>query len=158
MADIFIDLKLEGAKELNRQLKQLPDKLRKRLIRKSMKASLKPVLADAKRRVPKDSGDLRASLEIKPGTTRKGVIREQVQTKRGFFQGGTFYGGFVEFGFKKVKAVRLPSGQLVSIKNSAVTPIPARPFLRPALKENEEKVIKIFIREVRNLLSKEARK
>ena len=147
---VFVDISLTGDKELQNILKELPIKLQKKLVKRSMKKAMNIVLVDAKRRAPKDSGQLKGSLKNQAGRGKKGTIRQEVRTKEGFFKGDQFYAGFIEFGFKKLPAVRLPNGQLITSKRGTAgfTKIPARPFLRPALKENEAKVLKVFIKEV----------
>jgi len=60
----------------------------------------------------------------------------RVSTEKGLFKGTTFYGGFVELGTQNM---------------------PAIPFLRPALKQNEKKVIEIVRIEIRKKLDQLSR-
>lgn len=70
-----IDIEVKGAKELERKLKKFPAKVAKKVIRKSLRAGSKIILAKTKSMAPKDSGALKKSMVIRAGKrNRRGTI------------------------------------------------------------------------------------
>lgn len=113
---------LADVRELDRKLKQLPDKVRKTGGRKATRAAAKIVLEDAKRLVPYDTGLLESSLKVrarKRSRKNKNTVGHAVVTGEGFFKGETFYGGFLELGTKHIDA---------------------DPYLRPAIYGNQNRI------------------
>ena len=131
-----IDIRVLGDQALERKLKRLVPKLQKKILRKAMRKAIRPVLAAAKEKVPVDTGALRDSLKIRAIKPRRGRFGVGVVTGKDLFKGDQFYGAFVELGTKKQ---------------------PARPFLRPALKENEEGAKRTLRREIGTELEREAK-
>ena len=109
---------LHGAEQLLASLRSFEPKLAKKVLRNAMREAARPILEEAKRLVPVDTGELRDSLVIRAAKrVRKGSVGVVVQTERGFFKGDTYYGAFVEFGTKNMAA---------------------RPYLRPAFDSRKE--------------------
>lgn len=103
----MLTAKLEGADVLERRLSALDAKISRKIGAQAMRAGAKVVLDEAKSKAPvgksrKDhkAGTLKASLKVRAGKRKKGVIRFLVQTKDGDYKGDTFYGAFVSFGHK----------------------------------------------------------
>lgn len=130
MAKVFA-IDVVGAPELKAQLAALEPKVAKKLTRKAMREAQKIVLADAKRLVPVDTGQLRKSLAIRALKRSRSRFGVSVQTKEGLFKGEQFYGGFIELGTKKMEA---------------------KPYLRPALYDNEAKVRETFADSLREFI------
>jgi HK97 gp10 family phage protein len=120
-----------GAPELKAVLAALEPKVAKKLTRQAMRKAQKIVLADAKRLVPVDTGQLKKSLSIRALKRSRSRFGVSVQTKEGLFKGEQFYGGFIELGTKKMQA---------------------RPYLRPALYDNEARVREVFAGSLRELI------
>ena len=59
-----VEIRISGFRELDRALATLPNAVSRRVLKGAIKKSLKPVLADAKPKVPVDSGELERSLAI----------------------------------------------------------------------------------------------
>lgn len=113
---------VEGAKELAGMFGDMVDVAIK-ILDDAAKAAADLVLADARRRVPIDTGALRDSLEIKTEKRRKNTkITYQIRSK-GVSQGGVRYAFAVENGVKGQKA---------------------QPFLRPAIDENRTKIRQVI--------------
>ena len=114
---------LRGADELLKGLQELEPAIAKKILRSAMRQAAKPILDEAKRRVPVLTGELRKSLKIRAlKRNNKGRIGVVISTEKGFFKGETFYGAFLEFGTKKM---------------------PAKPFIRPAFEANKARAVRI---------------
>jgi HK97 gp10 family phage protein len=120
-----VKFKLEGAKALERQLKALPDKVERQILRQAVTAAAKPVLEEAKAQAPVKSGALRTSLKVRAGKRRKGSVGRQVVTKDGFFKGEQFYGAFIELGTKFIEAREFMLNAFRRNKNFAIALIRA---------------------------------
>lgn len=111
-------VKVHGLKELQRELKRLPDHLQKRAIRGAVKAGAMKVRKEARNAAAEDTGNLKQNIRVR-------VSRKRGQDRVTYRVGVTkdaFYGMFLEFGTKKMAP---------------------RPFLRPALDEHYRRVIEI---------------
>ncbi len=91
---------LTGDKRLNAKLARLSSKDAKALIRRAARPALKPVLGESRRLSPKREGTLRRSLAIRAIKRSRRQVGARVTTKEGLFQGATFYGGFIEWGWR----------------------------------------------------------
>lgn len=109
--------KIHGLQELDKQLRELEPKLAKKVTRKALRDAAKLTAAKAKELVPVDEGDLRDSIRVKSGKSRKGTVSVIVTTSASdnIFSGEAYHGGFIEFGTSKMEA---------------------KPFLRPALEQS----------------------
>lgn len=103
----------EGAKSLNACLRKAT--------RRAARDLIMPQVKDA---VPEDSGNLRDNIKVRAMKKAKGKIGHTVGFPDPLFQGDTFYGGFLEFGFKHRNGVGVPADK----------------FLRRTLYENEDGV------------------
>lgn len=125
MADT-IKMDVHGLKELERKLRELPEKLAKNGLRAAVAAGSRLVASEARRRVPVDSGTLKRSIYTKQ-------IREESNNQQQTFYVGSrhgkkeqakgrdaYYFPFVEFGTEKS---------------------PAHPFMRPAFESTKEKAV-----------------
>lgn len=150
-----VQIKLIGSRELQDKLARLPDALQKKIVKKAIVKSIRPVLATAQANCPVKTGNAKASLRIK-GFSKRGYFgarvitdpkREKENKERkekgkkekstALNQGEQFYIGFYELGSKHQQA---------------------RPFLRPALDSNKTKCIGIIRQEIQTELIKEAKK
>lgn len=100
---------IEGLEELARNSSKLRKSFLGSTLRTALRNGVKPVRTLARAKVPTASGDLKRAIKSKAKVFRSGFGRADVG-----FERERFYGGFQELG---------TSSQ------------PARPFLRPALKE-----------------------
>lgn len=130
-------VEVAGMDELLRNLKTLPEKVQKRVLVGGVRAAAKPVLNEAKRLVPKDTGNLKKSIGVtKLRTKKKSLVWFQVSTrKNGKYDG--WYGRFIEVGTAKM---------------------PAHPFMRPAFEKEGENAIIALKEYVAKRLDKELAK
>lgn len=140
-------LHLSGGPELQAALRELDEKVAKRIARAALKAGAMPMLHAARSKAPIDTGLTVESLKIATGN-RKGKLSARVQTKSGDYKGKTFYASFVEYGHYQ------GSRKLGNARKW----IEARPFMRPAFDENKERSVGIVTDALRAGLLKEAKR
>jgi len=131
-----IEIKLQGFKELDKLLMELPEKLQRKAVRQATLAGANIIKEDAKRRAPRSvAGHEGGKYPHKPGNLRKSMRTYKKRDKGGMitYQVGPskkgFYGKFVEF------------GHLLKRNKKTIGNVPAYPFLRPAFDTNTDKVI-----------------
>lgn len=160
------DVKIEGLAEIDRRLRQLPKELVGKAggpVRKGLRAAAYMVRDEAKSRAPKDTGKLRdnivARLESNP--QKKGaseLFKVGVRVKGNAFNPkNAFYWRFIEFGRGPVQLLKArglfgPVGDRYRFLGRSVSAVQPRPFLTPALVENEQRVSDIFVRETRRAI------
>jgi HK97 gp10 family phage protein len=108
------DLKIRGAAQLNAALLELSAEVAGRLGQNAVRAGARVVAAEAKRRVPVESGALKRSIKVFTESKREAGKRTAYAGTR------LFYGKFSEFGTAHE---------------------PARPWLRPALDEGGQQAV-----------------
>ena len=148
---------IEGLKELDQALKQLPDRLARNGLRASVYAGAKVVRDEAKRRAPKAVKAL-GTDQPPPGTLKRSVIMKQIrelsgqdrqtffvtvrhgkkyrkQGKKGNLSQDAWYWRFIEFGTRKMAAM---------------------PFLRPALEAKRHEAAQAMKMRLRQRIEKHA--
>lgn len=90
---------LQGAKALDRKLKQLPAKAEAKVWRQGLRAGAKVIQAQAVADAPKKSGFLAKNIKVRAMKRKKGRIGVLVQTSKGLYRGDDFYAAFQELGF-----------------------------------------------------------
>lgn len=131
-------IRLEGAKELYRKLRDLPAKFARKILSKALRAGAKVVQAAAKKLAPKLSGLLRRSIKVRATKRKKGRVGFVVGTSAGDYKGKSFYGAFLEWGH------RLGSRKLGS-KRRKVKP---KPYAGPALKQTANEAVRVIGEEI----------
>lgn len=134
-------MKLEGAKELEAALRELPHRLQKSTIRRALIKAGEPIVADARSRVPVESGRLQRVIQIATRLSRrqrrtraKGANKGQVDVYIG--AAPARYAHLVEFG----------SGPRRTKTGKSTGQMPAHPFLRPAWEAGKVKALQDFSR------------
>ena len=122
------DFEVQGLKELNALLQQLPLKLEKNILRGAIRAGAKPVADDIRRRAPElaepDPRRVRGAL-------KKSVRIMSTQMSRGMIRGGVVAGGKTTVGRGKAKvAADAFYAHMVEYGTVKMT---AKPFMRPAI-------------------------
>lgn len=144
-SDRFVDISIVGDKKLQAKLRRLETKVQRKIVRKALRDAAKPVLADAKARVPVDTGLLKRSLVVRAARRqRRGTFGVFIQPKgRDFFgipgDDPYFYPAIVEFG---------------SLKRA----LPARSYLRAAVDDNRSATLLRIRNEIASQVKAEARK
>lgn len=130
------DVTVFGVEEIIKQLDKLPYEISRKITKGGIQAALEPIKNSAKAKVPRDSGLLDSSIKTQINTS-KGNIVGKVLAK-------SPHAHLVELGFWLTKGKGLKAKILKRIQ--------PRAFLRPALIENETKVINIFADTVQSAL------
>lgn len=153
-----VSIKVEGLAELERKLLQLPVKVGEKVIKQAGRYAMKPVLEDARAKVPVRSGLLRDSLRITSRTARLGryPIEIGISPKRKVTYEDAELGEAT--GFSKIQ-LRSAGWRWHFIETGApARGIPARPFLRPAMDANKQKVLDRFKARLARAIDQAARK
>lgn len=153
------EVRVKGLKELNSFLQQLPAKLEANVLRGALREGAKVVQADAKARVPKDTGRIAESIRVTTGLKNGRVTakvlaggrsgaKQIMQRKGGGLRVGyqqAFYAMWVEYGTAAHKIVPRNGGFLSfggiftkSVEHPGTQP---RPFMRPALEANAQAAV-----------------
>jgi HK97 gp10 family phage protein len=125
-----INLKFNVEEDISKRLKELGPRVARKHGQKAVREGLKPVLAEARRQVPVDTGALKRSLRIVNLKRRfGGVVAAQVRSLAP-------HAHLIEFGTVKMAA---------------------QPFLRPALDSGAQRVFDVLGRQLADGLEKEAK-
>lgn len=111
-----IKTRIEGARELDRVLAQLPRAVGRRVLTGALRAGAKPIVAAAKAKAPVGGGELRDAIVARAVRGERGAIHMRIGPVR-----AVFHGLFQEFGTKFHRP---------------------QPFLRPAFDENAQEALK----------------
>ena len=104
-----VTIQLVGDKELLAKLERLDRKDSRRAISRATRAAAKRIQPVAKRLAPKRTGALRRAIRVRAADKKlkralrlpaRKYIGAVCRIGKGFFKGETFYGGFVEWGWK----------------------------------------------------------
>ncbi len=143
----MIDMKINGGKELHDLLQQLPVQVETKLLRAALGRGVKVIQAEAKLRVPDETGQLRRAIKT-TRDTRQGRVIAKVKLKGkhaylGVFQeyGVAAHAITVKEGSKKT-ALRIGDnfvGAAVMHPGHA-----AQPFLRPAFDTKAAEAIDVI--------------
>ncbi len=125
---------IEGIAEVRKQFRAMKDSAQPGIIRSGLRASVKPIVTDAKERAPVDTGRLRKAIKVSVDRSRD---RKSMVAKIGFDK-KAWYGVFVEMGTAKMAA---------------------QPFLRPAMASKKGEVAKAFfagvLKRIEKILAKQ---
>jgi len=110
---------------LKRMLTGLPKKIRNKILREELRRAAKTLIAPSRTATPVRTGQLRKSVKVRSVKSRGNkAIQFGVGYSGKNFQGDTFYGSFLEFGWKVGKRPSRASKALDTRKK-----IPARRML-----------------------------
>lgn len=136
---------IEGADSLLRKLNNLEAVFQSGAVARAVQRGCMVVQAEAVNLCPVDEGELRNSISKKLDISNNGVIGKVYTNKE--------YAPYVEFGTGS-RGESTYDGDASVTYNSEWAGMPAQPYLYPALKNNEEAVL----RSIRNDISEEIRK
>jgi len=162
------DFSLQGDRRLMHILDNLPDKIRKKVMRPATSKAMTPVSKEAKRLASKETKTLQKSIGKKT-KVYKNAVMTVVGPRRGYKDAETGrnpsnYAHLVEFGHDTVKAGSKGTkinkkGQTIKIRGSGktISRVPPHPFIRPAMENKRSEVKSILIREVGKGIEKAAK-
>lgn len=134
-----LSIKMLGDRQLAKAFDELPRKLQGKILRPAIRKGCKVVAETAKSLAPQDEGEMAKSIKVRALKAKRGSINIGVLTQSSDFK-GDFHSAFVELGYHKGE-----------------TYVPPQPFLRPALQQNEQRVITEVAQAVRAKLPSEAK-
>ena len=127
---------IEGLPRMRKQFKELSDKMQRRVLRGALRAAARPVLKDAKARVPVRTGALKKAIGVAVTVkTVESTATIGVRRKRPGQPARRAH--LVEFGTKHTSA---------------------RPFLRPALDSKKEAVVRTLAEALKKQIDTETAK
>jgi len=139
------DVNVTGMEEILKKLKVLPGKVQKNVLNGAIRASSKPIIKEARRLVPTDSGTLKKSIGVvKRRSKNKNIIKFSIAP---LSKKDGFYGRFIEFGtyakldhpLKKERTGKLGERRAKIVKKGQG--IAPHPFMRPAFEKEGESTI-----------------
>lgn len=129
-----LEFKLEGAKEFDAMLKQLPGRVAGRVAANALRAGARIIRDETKIQVPVLTGELQRSIKVITGRAER---RDARIVHVGVFGKESGLAHIIEFGTGP-RIAKDPDGFMTFVVNGqfvrkrAVAALPARPFLRPA--------------------------
>lgn len=120
------DVDVRGLSEVIKQLEKFPKEIEKRVVRRELRKASKIILSEAKQRAPRRSGELEKGLKIRM-KAKKGSrwLRSQVRST-------ARHSHLIEFGHRMVG--HKPNKKVVGF-------VPPTPYLRPAMINNQDRVM-----------------
>jgi len=118
---VGMTIKIQGLDVLEKRLKELGARMSQNILRKALRAAMKPVVADAQERA-------RAQLK-----KRMGILFKSIKAETGGKKGEAY----IKLGFAKRAAYGIPLELGTSF-------FPPKPMLRPALDTKSEEAVAIF--------------
>jgi len=130
-----VDVKVDMG-DLLKKLRKLPEKVQKKVLVGAVRAGAKPIIDEARRIVPKRTGNLAKSIGVNKRRSKGTIVHFSVSPRKGGKYDG-YYGHFVEFGTKKMAP---------------------RPFMRPAFENKGEESIDAVRAYMKKRIEKELEK
>ncbi len=148
------DISMLGDKDLERMFRKLPAAMQDKALRPAVKAGAELARKEAIRRVPVDTGRLKAAMSAMRIRTRlnKGILVAGLPfpdrsdlgispSDENFWPAAVEYGHAGPGGAARTGSGKRASGRRTKGVTKAVAP---RPFLRPAIDENRERILRII--------------
>lgn len=134
--------RISGLTELYKKFDELPIKIEKKVARSAMRKAAKPIVYEAKSKVPVKTGELKASIKIKGAKT--GFQKRQQRA-------GLLFLNIKASVLKKYKngMRHVDVASKIEYGTSKTAP---QPFMRPAFDMYKGEVLNIFVDELKNNL------
>jgi HK97 gp10 family phage protein len=133
---VTIRIDVTGLRAVEKEMKDFPPKLEKKVKRKAARIAARPIVDDIKRSVPVVTGTLQRAYKIRAlkRSRKQKQVGVRVMTDEGFFKGDAFYGGFLELGTKYIES---------------------RSFLVNSMERRRQDVREAFTQELRRIVAEE---
>lgn len=129
-------MKVIGAKEVERKLKELEPKLAKKVLKRGLRAGAKIVRKAAQSKAPIKTGGIKKGIKVRAGKTKKGFISIRVGVGNQWFTGPNFYAAFVEFGHKVGR--RLSKAKDAALHDTRKGYVEGQHFIEEAYKASQQ--------------------
>jgi HK97 gp10 family phage protein len=144
MSDFSIQVRVTGLEELKANLKRMPIKMVKQVLRPAVRAAAKPITVEARRKIDQQglirTGALRRSIGVKVKTFRNRAVWAGVGPRRGFN---------VQYRGKNVDPRRYSH-----LLEKGTISQKATPFLRPATDNTRGEQFSEFVKKGRTFVAK----
>ncbi len=154
-----LQAKVEGSQQLQKLLKNLPERLQRKVLNSVVSAGAQVVVRHAKKNLRQgghvESGNLLRSISKKKAKGKQGVYH--VYTRPGIGS----HAHLVEFGtgprtLKKPVPFEISPGEWITLKHTGS--MPATPFFRPAIDENQREVLEKMMLQMAKRMAAETKK
>lgn len=139
----MISIEITGQTDVAKALGEISKQAKNRIGQRALITALTPILDDAKRRAPKDTGNLAASIGFRHRKFRNGNQTAVIGPRKGFRDPATKrlahkYAHLVEFGHV------IAAGKSANRrrKGGAAGFVPGKPFMRPAFEAGKERAVR----------------
>ena len=146
-----MSLTIRGIGELNAKLTALGSELAAKALAQAARKAFKPVLDDAKRLVPRDTGALADSLLLAVVRKNDDTLAVGIKIGRGR---GSKQARIAAAAFGEAQDDGLPPARRWHFIELGTSRTPAHPYLRPALDANAAEVIELLKKELRVSIEK----
>jgi HK97 gp10 family phage protein len=151
--------KISGLKELSAALRELGPDISRNALRSSVRSAAKKVIDEARRRVPKNTGQLSRAIYMKQLRKESGDDRQTFivgvrqgpkvnrKTKQKDYSQDGYYGRYIEFGHftrGQKKVARTNIGKIAQHKGGSLKWVPAQPFMSPAFDSRKEDSVRVI--------------
>lgn len=142
----MISVEISGMVDVARALSEMSRQAKNRAGRKALITALTPIVEDARRRAPKYTGNLAASIGFRYRKFRTGNQTAVIGPRKGFRDPATKrlahkYAHLVEFGHV-IASKKSARGR----KGTAGGFVPAKPFIRPAFEAGRDRAVRDIAR------------
>lgn len=139
-----VSVTIEGMDDLRAKFAALSDKQQRGVLRTAIRAGAQLVVREARKNVHDDTGNLRKGIKAKVAVKTGGAAEADI----GWDYKIAPHGHLVELGHVQVVG---PRGKG---KGRTVGHVPPHPFLRPALMDNEARVLDVIEKNLRKNIEK----
>ena len=140
---------------LQRMLENVPKKLRNKILRQELRKGAKSLVAPSKAATPARTGKLRRAVKVRAQKRSQKSVGVFVGYSEKGFTGDTFYGSFLEWGWRGGK--RLSAAQLRSGRADTRVKQPGRFFLTRVATTRGPAVLNAVIKSVSQRIETEAK-
>ncbi len=120
--------------DLLKALKQFPQNIQKNVIKGAVRAGCKPIVQEAKKNVPKETGNLKKSIGVVARRSKdKSKIKFAVTPRR--------HKKLPKIPYKELKKKGKLGGYYAHMIEFGTSTIPAQPFMRPAFENQDNQSI-----------------
>lgn len=150
---ITIRANKQQMESIKRMLLQLPKKIRNKILRQELRAAAKKLVAPSKAATPVRTGKLQKSVKVR-AATKRGSVAMRVGYGEKNFTGKTFYGAFLEWGWRVGKR---PSKRLAGTELDKRPKIEGREMLGKVAEKKGPELLDGLIKSISARLEVEAK-
>lgn len=150
---VYVSLDKKQTQAVKRMLAQLPKKIRNKIFRQELRKSAKKLVAPSKAATPTRTGKLKKSVKVR-ASNKKGSIGIRVGYGEKSFTGETFYGSFLEFGWRVGKR---PSKNVAGTDSDKRTKVPGKRMLGKVAEKEGPALLDAAVASIAKRVIEEAR-